>query len=210
MKTQYFMLSIPALFTLPTISNASTFETLFQEIESTLQAEMDQNPKNPFTAFQTGPMLRNFKDMSYQADQIHKIENYGCWCYFYDNHGPGKAEPVDEIDASCKILHHGYECMMIDAADEQTSSSGYNDPEGDCTSPWDVSYNKINPTGLSPSEIVDSCFSENSHSHCAARACGIETTFIQNIVNLFWWEDVIHNGPKWPRNRNLGIWIWAS
>ena len=46
---------------------------------------------------------------------IQQISNYGCWCYFQENHGQGKGTPVDDVDQYCQYLHHGYECAMIDA-----------------------------------------------------------------------------------------------
>ena len=39
---------------------------------------------------------------------IQNLDEYGCWCYFYDNVGRGKSQPVDEIDGFCKTLAEGY------------------------------------------------------------------------------------------------------
>merc|ERR1712168_1604572 len=63
------------------------------------------------------------------ANQIPNLDEYGCWCYFYDNVGRGKGNPVDEVDAMCKTLGEGYECAMRDSEDEGS----------DCT-PWEVAY----------------------------------------------------------------------
>merc|ERR1739845_279961 len=49
------------------------------------------------------------------ANAVNSLDEYGCWCYFYDNVGRGKGTPVDEIDGFCKTLNEGYQCSIIDA-----------------------------------------------------------------------------------------------
>merc|ERR1712079_465815 len=63
------------------------------------------------------------------GNTINGMNEYGCWCYFYDDHGRGKGTPVDAIDEMCKTLHEGYECAMRDAEDE-----------GSTCVPWEVDY----------------------------------------------------------------------
>jgi len=123
--------------------------------------------------------LRNFKDSNYQTQQIEMLNNYGCWCYFYDNHGPGRGEPQDEIDRACKALHHGYECMIIDGQEEGES----------CGQPWDVSYERVIPTGKTFEEVMEECRT-NNNGKCEQRACMIETKFIQEISDLYWWREI--------------------
>merc|ERR1711937_520262 len=60
---------------------------------------------------------------------IRSMNEYGCWCYFDDEHGRGKGQPQDAIDEMCKVLADGYECAMRDAEDEGTT----------CV-PWEVEY----------------------------------------------------------------------
>jgi len=60
--------------------------------------------------------LRAFNQQISQS--VENLNEYGCWCYFYDNVGRGKGNPVDEIDAMCKVLGEGYECAMRDSEDE--------------------------------------------------------------------------------------------
>merc|ERR1712187_569229 len=38
------------------------------------------------------------------GNTINGLNEYGCWCYFYDDHGRGKGTPVDGIDEMCKTL----------------------------------------------------------------------------------------------------------
>merc|ERR1712039_573566 len=64
------------------------------------------------------------------ANAVERLDEYGCWCYFYDNVGRGKGTPVDEIDGFCKTLADGYQCAIIDG-----------EAEGQSCVPWEVAYN---------------------------------------------------------------------
>merc|ERR1711881_151204 len=97
---------------------------------------------------------------------IPGLDEYGCWCYFYDNVGRGKGNPVDEVDSMCKVLGEGYECAIRDSEDESL----------DCV-PWEIDY--LVGTG-SGRDLYDSCKSLNANL-CAARACAVEGTFVENL-----------------------------
>ena len=86
--------------------------------------EQMQNDLNNFTY---NSSLRQFAPV--MANAIQDLDGYGCWCYFYGNHGKGKSQPVDEPDSYCKILHDGYQCVIRDSA-----AAGI-----DCV-PWETSY----------------------------------------------------------------------
>merc|ERR1711990_533810 len=49
------------------------------------------------------PVLRAFSIMV--ETQIADIQNYGCWCYFDDNWGAGKSQPLNAVDGYCKQLN---------------------------------------------------------------------------------------------------------
>ena len=100
------------------------------------------------------------------ADSIPQLDEYGCWCYFYDNVGRGKGNPVDEVDAMCKALGEGYECAIRDSEDEGL----------DCT-PWTVDYTAGTGSGRA---LYTSCQQLNANA-CAARACSVEGTFVDNL-----------------------------
>jgi len=103
---------------------------------------------------------------------ISQMNEYGCWCYFGDDHGRGKGSPQDAIDEMCKVLHDGYECAMRDAEDEGTT----------CV-PWEVAYTSaVGGSGLS---IAEECAQVNSGSNCAARACTVEGSFVANLLDVF-------------------------
>lgn len=106
------------------------------------------------------------------TSSIASLDEYGCWCYFDNNHGRGKAQPVDAVDELCKILHDGYECAMRDAEDEGTT----------CI-PWEVQYDA--GIGGSPLEMNEQCAEANPGNNCAIRACIIEGTFVANLLDVF-------------------------
>ena len=71
------------------------------------------------------------------ANAVAQLDEFGCWCYFYDNVGRGKGTPVDEVDGFCKTLADGYQCAIIDA-----------EAEGESCVPWEQARNSWeNPTG---------------------------------------------------------------
>lgn len=117
------------------------------------------------------------------GNTIENISEYGCWCYFGDDHGRGKGTPVDPIDEVCKILHDGYECAMRDAEDEGTT----------CV-PWEVDYDSgVGGTGIS---IAEECAQLNNGNNCAIRACTIEGSFVANLLDIFVGGASINNNNK--------------
>merc|ERR1712066_99203 len=107
------------------------------------------------------------------ANAIEQFNEYGCWCYFYDDVGRGKGTPVDELDGFCKTLHDGYTCAILDAEAE-----GDSEP---CV-PWEVAYNP--GVGQGP-ERLESCQFQNSNAgNCAARACAVEGIFVDNVFAM--------------------------
>jgi len=130
-------------------------------LDKTLSAFLDAQDAEVARAF-SGQM----------GNTINGLNEYGCWCYFYEDHGRGKGQPVDAIDEMCKILHDGYECAMRDAEDEGTT----------CV-PWEVTY--VSAVGGSGLSIAEECSSVNSGNNCAARACTVEGTFVANLLDVF-------------------------
>merc|ERR1712117_333832 len=94
---------------------------------------------------------------------VERLDEYGCWCYFYDNVGRGKGTPVDEIDGFCKTLADGYQCAMIDGENE-----------GESCVPWEVAYQP--GSGQGP-ERFQTCQDANAGNACAARACSVKGVF---------------------------------
>ena len=75
---------------------------------------------------------------------MDQINNYGCWCYFEDQHGQGKGQPVNDVDEYCKQLHQGYDSAKLDS-------------ENVCV-PWEANYNS---RPEKHEDVVSECTSEN-------------------------------------------------
>jgi hypothetical protein len=103
---------------------------------------------------------------------VESFDEYGCWCYFYDNVGRGKGTPVDELDGMCKTLHDGYTCAIIDAELEGAD---------ECI-PWEVEYNPGSGAG---NDRFATCQAANpGGDNCAVRACSVEGIFTDNVFAL--------------------------
>jgi len=102
---------------------------------------------------------------------LEPIWNYGCWCYFQENHGKGSGEAQNYMDEHCKVLHHGYTCVMMDAADENDNSCD----------PFTHDYNTISIIGAVPEQVEIDCEAKNPGDNCAIRSCAVESFFILNV-----------------------------
>merc|ERR1712025_542715 len=100
------------------------------------------------------------------------INRYGCWCYFQDDHGKGRSHPVDEIDEFCKILHHGYSCIIRDMKNLNTP----------CNEPWAISYNSAVSTGIITGMTMENlkteCNTQNVENSCESFTCMVENWFV--------------------------------
>lgn len=106
--------------------------------------------------------------------QMGLLNDYGCWCYFQDNHGAGKGRPTDVFDSLCKELHDGYECIIHDMENAGTP----------CI-PWLIPYSSAFggglPGGLSEADLISTCETENGGSNtCESMACKVEGKFVQD------------------------------
>ena len=75
---------------------------------------------------------------------MDQINDYGCWCYFEDQHGQGKGQPVNDVDEYCKQLHQGYDCAKIDS-------------QNACI-PWEANYNS---RPEKHEDVIPDCTNEN-------------------------------------------------
>jgi len=101
---------------------------------------------------------------------ILSLNEYGCWCYFDDDHGRGKAQPADGVDSVCKVLHDGYDCAMLDAENR-----------GETCTPWEVLYDAA--VGGSTLTIAEECAIKNVNA-CSRDACTVEGTFVANLLSV--------------------------
>ena len=144
----------------------------------------------------TMKQLRTFNS-AWASAIIEKIDNYGCWCYFQDNHGKGKGSPMNAVDEQCKILQDGYSCIVMDYEASHEEGKG-----GGCV-PWEVKYTSATGLGMLANSNFDEegddetnsatleyalrkkCRKANRNSNCAARACVVENYFVLSMVKLF-------------------------
>jgi hypothetical protein len=108
------------------------------------------------------------------ATTLEPLTNYGCWCYFQDDHGRGKSHPQNEVDAICKVLHDGYECAIMDGV-----------AEGEPCEPWTQDYQSANSLGRFDNSLQVACEAQNAGNNCAIRACVIEGNFILQVFATF-------------------------
>lgn len=143
-------------------------------LEQAQQALTGQNDPNTQLIQEADGQLRTITQ-----DDMDLINEYGCWCYFQNDHGAGKGKPVDEIDTLCKRLHDGYTCAIMDALDQ-----------GNTCVPWEVSYNSAVGSGMIQNmdigTIRSECDVQNPDTtSCGNWVCKIEGYFIQQLVLYF-------------------------
>ena len=80
-------------------------------------------------AMVTNSSLRAFSGNVAQI--LPLLNEFGCWCYFYDDVGRGKGTPVDEVDGFCKVLADGYQCAILDL-----------EAQGTTCIPWEAVYSE--------------------------------------------------------------------
>ena len=109
------------------------------------------------------------------TEQMEIYSRYGCWCYFEEDHGYGKSQPVDDYDALCKTLHDGYECMILDDLIDVDS--------GEACVPWETQYNSTLLLTPDLDQLRTNCDANNVIGSCNNAACKVESWFITNFVN---------------------------
>jgi len=138
--------------------------------------------KSQFEALRTNasrvaaPQLRAFKGIirNWLLDDVNE---YGCWCYFDTVWGRGRSAPVDDLDAMCQVLHHGYECAIMDAKNE--------DGDDSCT-PHLSTYQTISLSTMDEN-IQNECEVKNGGKNCASRTCAVESKFLRDVTQ--WSQD---------------------
>ena len=113
--------------------------------------------------------INDFRGIGPISTSLSAINQYGCWCYFADDHGKGRGTAQNSMDAICKILHDGYECAILDGTEENEECE-----------PWTVDYSGSTTLGDSSEQVVVECEAKNNNN-CAIRACVIENNFILSV-----------------------------
>lgn len=103
------------------------------------------------------------------------IDNYGCWCYFEDEHIKGKGPVVNTVDSYCKTMVYGYECAIMDG--ETTGNT--------CNTPWDEPYIPHNVAITPVSSVAEQCAANNPGNSCHIWACIVEGHMTEQVFADF-------------------------
>ena len=158
-----------------TFANLNKIQQDFTSLIRNKTLSRNFSPNNGFRTFAS----------EWAEDFIASINQYGCWCYFDDDHGKGRGKPANPVDELCKILQQGYSCVIMDSEAEGSF---------DCI-PWEVNYNSATALGISgnPSSdhedvhhaLRDACANANPFDKCARRSCIVENFFVMENFKLF-------------------------
>jgi hypothetical protein len=94
-----------------------------------------------------------------------ELNQYGCWCYFEQDHGMGHGQTLDDFDSLCKVLANGYDCIKLDV--------------GASCIPWEVNYNSGQSGGLE--NLPTTCANNNPGDDCKINSCIVEGRFVLNL-----------------------------
>jgi len=147
------------------------------------------------------PGLRKFNPLT--TTSISNIrDGFGCWCYFDDDSYQGRGNPLNDVDAMCKVLQQGYECFEMDDG-------------GSCIDPWDVPYARPDLTTIVNEDYKTACEAINSGNNCATRACIIESRFSDHFLKTFnngWQPEatLLHSDASWDMHASCPIKVSAN
>jgi len=150
-----------------------------------------------------GPMLRSFAPLTNSAISTIR-DGWGCWCFFDDDSYQGRGNPLNDVDAYCKVLQQGYECFEMD--DGNT-----------CQDPWDVPYTPVDLQTVVNEDYETACQVANGRNNCAKRACIIESRFSDKIMKYFnthgvggFDTSILHSDPAWDMHQSCPIKVSAN
>lgn len=103
------------------------------------------------------------------------INPYGCWCNFENMPSQYGGQPIDEIDAACKVLQEGYRCLQLDHDHNcQYTVETYQAPP---------KYMGIRNQEQLLSKLKSHCsrVHAGAENSCGYRLCAIEAFFINTL-----------------------------
>lgn len=95
---------------------------------------------------------------------INNLQGYGCWCYFDEQHGQGKGQPVDVFDSHCMKYHHMVACAKTEIAS---------------CDPYDTTY-QVTTTNGEDGQILYDC--ETGNTPCQTATCYSQKHFISLLL----------------------------
>jgi len=166
----------------------STVESYFEAFID--EADIDTSELSFFTADNSTETPLRTLASGWANSMVNSIDGYACWCYFENDHGKGRGQVQNDLDAQCKVLHDGYSCILMDSEEE-----------GDSCIPWEEEYTA--PSGVGwwsktgddeslKAALQKDCWRRNKkRGDCAQRACIVEGYFSINLFGL------LTNGKKY-------------
>jgi len=112
------------------------------------------------------------------ATKLTDLDHYGCWCYFDDDWLKAKGPVQDGLDAECKVLVNGYQCLVADALER-----------GHTCDPMSQVYETYDILGGDGDIVADCAANSNGdlpedERQCAIDLCVVEGTFSVGLFAL--------------------------
>lgn len=109
---------------------------------------------------------------------FNDIDDYGCWCHFGENFRKSRGVPQDIFDLHCRDVIRGYNCIYLDAQEENSSCVPFEEPY---LEPINILSTDTNQ------RLRDDCVNQNtglSNENCKIRTCLVESLFIRDLAIL--------------------------
>ena len=114
------------------------------------------------------------------TETLDSIKKYGCWCYLDSDYVKAKGAVQDSLDQECKLLNHGYKCLVIDGLDN-----------GQNCDPLTQEYIEFD-IFRGTNDVVEDCTRMNRHysaldeasKQCAVDLCIVDGQFALNLFGL--------------------------
>lgn len=114
---------------------------------------------------------------------LESIGDYGCWCNFNSEERwkikrVVSSTKMDELDALCKKLHDGYNCLKMDGV--CNTEDGQDPIEG---VKWKLDKRRFLSTNIA--SIKTACAKKFNRHPCQKRVCLLENIFIIDLFTLY-------------------------
>jgi hypothetical protein len=112
-----------------------------------------------------------------------EFANSGCWCYLDGTHGKGRGKPLDEKDELCRVLHHNYECLIMEGicGDEPWNINYSTDVNGDTSFTYFALLGMAGVQATTEEQMVNACETQLSED-CHKKVCKVEMNFARQMI----------------------------
>lgn len=113
------------------------------------------------------PNATDRASLTQYSSLMSALNGYGCWCYLGQHNVGEKGKPRDYFDDQCKLLHKGYDCIIME------------DPTCE---PWTIDY--AGSTEPDVDKLITNCALLNPGDSCKENACIVEGWFFSQYTEL--------------------------